>query len=128
MELILASISYRLLKNGICFHSERKNYVIDQKPETVFKVDYSDQMEAALLAWQVGNLHFPAQFNDSYLLVEGDHAVRLMLERNQIPFEESQEVFQPVISSSSHKHVSDKLLQSISTDGNSRHNLNPLQK
>lgn len=100
------------LKNGICFHSEEdKNYIIDQKPETVFKVAYSDQKEAALLAWQVGNLHFPAQFNDSYLLVEGDHAVRLMLERNQIPFEESQEVFQPVISSSSHKHVSDKLLQ-----------------
>ena len=48
-----------------------------------------------------------------------------MLERNQIPFEESQEVFQPV-SSSSHKHVSDKLLQ-YSTDGNSRHNLNPTE-
>ena len=50
--------------------------------------------------------------------LRGDHAVRLMLDRNQIPFEESQEVFQPVISSSSHKHVSDKLLHSTSTDGN----------
>ena len=42
---------------------------------------------------QVGNLHFPAQFHDAYLLVEGDYAVRLMLERNQIPFDESTEEF-----------------------------------
>ena len=81
------------LRNGICFHrQENRNYVINQKPESVFKIPYSDPMEAAHRAWQVGNLHFPAQFHDSYLLVEGDYAVRLMLERSQISFEESIEV------------------------------------
>ena len=93
------------LRHGICFHAEEdKNYVIDQKPEVVFRVPFPDQKEAAHRAWQVGNLHFPAQFLESYLLVEGDLAVRLMLERNQIPFEEGMEVFQPVLAATSHHH------------------------
>ena len=100
------------LSNGICFHAEGdKNYVIDQKPEVVFRVPFPDQREAAHRAWQVGNLHFPAQFLESYLLVEGDHAVRLMLERNQIPFEQGMEVFQPVLAATGHHHGSGKLLK-----------------
>ena len=100
------------LRNGVCFHMEEdRNYVIDQKPEAVFRVPYSNQKEAAHLAWQVGNLHFPAQFKDSYLMVEGDLAVRLMLERNQIPFQESTEVFQPLVAVTSHHHGNGKLLK-----------------
>ena len=99
------------LSHGICFHAEEdKNYVIDQKPEVVFRVPFPDQQEAAHRAWQVGNLHFPAQFLESYLLVEGDLAVRLMLERNQIPFEEGMEVFQPVLAATGHHHGGGKLL------------------
>ena len=100
------------LSNGICFHAKGdKNYVIDQKPEVVFRIPFPDQREAAHRAWQVGNLHFPAQFLESYLLVEGDHAVRLMLERNQIPFEEGMEVFQPVLAATGHHHGGGKLLK-----------------
>ena len=100
------------LRHGICFHAEEdKNYIIDQKPEVVFRVPFPDQKEAAHRAWQVGNLHFPAQFLESYLLVEGDLAVRLMLERNQIPFEEGMEVFQPVLAATGHHHGGGKLLQ-----------------
>jgi len=100
------------LRHGICFHAEEdKNYVIDQKPEVVFRVPFPDQKEAAHRAWQVGNLHFPAQFLESYLLVEGDLAVRLMLERNQIPFEEGMEVFQPVLAATGHHHGGGKLLE-----------------
>lgn len=100
------------LSNGICFHAEGdKNYVIDQKPEVVFRIPFPDQREAAHRAWQVGNLHFPAQFLESYLLVEGDQAVRLMLERNQIPFEEGMEVFQPVLAATGHHHGSGNLLK-----------------
>jgi len=99
------------LRHGICFHAEEdKNYVIDQKPEEVFRVPYPDQREAAHRAWQVGNLHFPAQFTESYLLVEGDLAVRHMLDRNGIPFEEAIEVFQPVMASSAHRHDYGKIL------------------
>jgi urease accessory protein len=100
------------LRNGICFYvEENRSYVIDQKPESVFRVSYTNQEEAAHLAWQVGNLHFPAQFKNTYLMVEGDQAVRLMLERNQIPFQESTEVFQPIVAATSHHHGNGKLLK-----------------
>ena len=41
---------------------------------------------------------------ESCLLVEGDLAVRHMLDRNGIPFEESVEVFQPLMIYSGHRH------------------------
>jgi urease accessory protein len=100
------------LRHGIYFHSEQdKNYFIDQKPEAVFRVPYPNQHEAAHRAWQVGNLHFPAQFTETYLLVEGDLAVRHMLDRNQIPFEEAIEVFQPVMAASNHRHDNATILK-----------------
>lgn len=98
------------LKHGVCFYNEDKRYyLIDQKPEKVFRVSFPNQQEAAHLAWQVGNLHFPAQFKENYLLVEGDLAVQYMLERNEIPFEESMEIFQPILAVSSHHHGPGKL-------------------
>jgi urease accessory protein UreE len=98
------------LKHGACFYSEdERYYLIDQKPEKVFRVSFPNQQEAAHLAWQVGNLHFPAQFKEDYLLVEGDLAVQYMLERNEIPFEESVEIFQPILAVSSHHHGPGKL-------------------
>ena len=100
------------LRHGICFHTDnQKKYVIEQKPEHVFRVAYPDQKEAAHRAWQVGNLHFPAQFTESFLLVEGDLAVRHMLDRNQIPFEEAIEVFEPVMAASSHRHDNATILK-----------------
>ena len=99
------------LRHGICFHAEEdRNSRIDQKPEEVFRVPYPNQREAAHRAWQVGNLHFPAQFAETHLLVEGDLAVRHMLDRNGIPFVESIEVFQPVMAASAHRHDYGKIL------------------
>jgi len=98
------------LKHGVYFYNEdERYYLIDQKPEKVFRVSFPNQQEAAHLAWQVGNLHFPAQFKENYLLVEGDLAVQYMLERNEIPFEESMEIFQPILAVSSHHHGPGKL-------------------
>ncbi|MAN36145.1 MAG: hypothetical protein CMI21_00760 [Opitutae bacterium] len=95
--------------HGDCFFQEDgKSYVIEQKPEEVFRVSYpGGQQEAAERAWQVGNLHFPAQFSESYLLVENDLAVRQMMERNEIPYEEALEVFRPVVAASGHHHHDD---------------------
>ena len=93
------------LKHGDQFHfAHEQRYQIEQLPEQVFKVAYPDSREAAHRAWQVGNLHFPAQFTDGYLLVENDLAIRQMLERNDIPFEEAEEVFQPVVAAAGHHH------------------------
>ncbi|MDE0577339.1 MAG: urease accessory protein UreE [Opitutales bacterium] len=96
------------LKHGDQFHfANEQRYQIEQLPEQVFKVAYPDPREAAHRAWQVGNLHFPAQFTDGYLLVENDLAIRQMLERNDIPFEEAEEVFQPVVAAAGHHHHHD---------------------
>ena len=96
------------LKHGDQFHfANEQRYQIEQLPEQVFKVAYPDPREAAHRAWQVGNLHFPAQFTDGYLLVENDLAIRQMLERNDIPFEEAEEVFQPVVAAAGHHHQHD---------------------
>ncbi len=96
------------LSHGDCFFVDGdKRYALEQAPEAVFRVPYPDQQEAAHRAWQVGNLHFPAQFAESCLLVENDLAVKQMLERNDIPFEEALEVFQPVVAASGHHHSHD---------------------
>ena len=51
------------LRDGICFHAvEDKKYIINQKPEAVLRVQYESKKEAASLAWQIGNLHFPLNF------------------------------------------------------------------
>lgn len=93
------------LSHGDVFHCEEgRSYLIEQRPEPVLKVAYPDQREAAHRAWQVGNLHFPAQFAEGHLLVEDDLAVRQMLQRNEIPYEEAEEVFQPVVAASGHHH------------------------
>ncbi|MFP6901113.1 MAG: urease accessory protein UreE [Opitutales bacterium] len=93
------------LSHGNVFFANNENrYLIEQEPEAVLKVAYPDPQEAAHRAWQVGNLHFPAQFTDGHLLVENDLAIRQMLERNDIPFEEAEEVFQPVVAATGHHH------------------------
>ena len=86
----------------VFFANDENRYLIEQEPEAVLKVAYPDPREAAHRAWQVGNLHFPAQFTDGYLLVENDLAIRQMLERNDIPYEEAEEVFQPVVAAAGH--------------------------
>ncbi len=97
-------LSSPIAHGEVFFANEEKQYVIEQLPEKVFKVAYPDPREAAHRSWQVGNLHFPAQFTDNYLLVENDLAIRQMLERNDIPFEETDEVFQPVVAAAGHHH------------------------
>ena len=46
------------LRNGVCFYTEEnRSYVIVQKPESVFRVAYSNQKEAA---------HFVASWESSF--------------------------------------------------------------
>ena len=52
----------------------------------------------------VGNLHFSADFEDNAVIAEDDPAVRQMLERNHIQYEETTGVFEPVIVSHGHSH------------------------
>ncbi len=93
------------LGNGTPFHqTDEKIYVIAQKPESVLKISFQEKQQAAYYGWMVGNLHFSADFQEDSVIAEDDPAVRQMLDRNGIAFEEENLVFQPRIVSSGHHH------------------------
>ena len=95
----------RPLRHGeAVFQNDRARYVIAQRPEPLLRVAVNDPTEAARLGWMIGNLHFPAQVRDGAIFVEADLAVRQMLAREEVAFEETEGVFQPLIAGGHHHH------------------------
>jgi urease accessory protein len=85
------------LKIGCVVHqTEEADYVIVQKPETVDRVETPSAEMAALVGWKIGNLHFPVQIIDGFVLVMIDPMVRTLLDREQWRYEEVSVVFQPL--------------------------------
>ncbi len=95
----------RPLRHGAAvFQNEGARYVIEQRPEPLLRVAVADPSEAARVGWMIGNLHFPAQVRDGGIYVEADPAVRQMLEREDIAFEETEGIFQPLHAGGAHHH------------------------
>lgn len=95
------------LKHGdTVFQTAKCVYVIYQEPEKVLSISFQTPPEAARLAWQVGNLHFPVAVQEDGLLVEDDLAVRQMLDREHIDYTETEAVFQPLSGVAAHHHHS----------------------
>jgi urease accessory protein len=93
------------LEHGdVIFQTPKAVYVIYQEPEKVLSLAFHSPAEAARLAWQIGNLHFPIAIREHGLLVEDDLAVRQMLDREHIPYLEAEELFQPVSATAAHHH------------------------
>lgn len=93
------------LKNGTPFHETGDTrYQIEQSPEAALLIPFNDPKQAAYYGWMVGNLHFSADFTPDAVIAENDPAVRQMLERNGIDYEETTRVFEPVIVSHGHQH------------------------
>jgi urease accessory protein len=93
------------LKHGdVFFQSSTGAYVISQAEEKVLALAFRTAPEAARLAWQVGNLHFPVAIREDGLLVEDDLAIRQMLDREHIPYSETEAVFQPLSGAAGHHH------------------------
>ncbi|MBC2606862.1 urease accessory protein UreE [Pelagicoccus albus] len=93
------------LKHGTAFHeTEDSVYLIEQEPEPVLKIPFSEGETGALYGWMVGNMHFPASFEKGYVIAEDDPAVRQLLERANVDFEEATQVFQPAVVASGHHH------------------------
>jgi urease accessory protein len=84
------------LKDGDCIYvSDTAAYVIDQGPEDCFLIALGGAKEAAWIGWMIGNLHFKASFSDEGVLVQDDLAVRQMLDREKIQYQQVCRVFQP---------------------------------
>ena len=95
----------RPLRHGAAvFQNDRARYVIEQRPEPLLRIPVTDPTEAARVGWMIGNLHFPAQVRDGGIFVEADLAVRQMLAREEISFEETEGIFQPLIAGGHHHH------------------------
>lgn len=85
------------LKIGCVIHqTSNTDYVIVQKPETVYRVATPTDEMAALVGWKIGNLHFPIQIVDGAILVMIDEWVRTLLDREKWAYEEVSVVFQPL--------------------------------
>lgn len=94
----------RPLRHGEIFHvAGGKAYELRQTPEPVLAILILIPSQAARVAWQIGNLHFPMGLRADAILVEDDIAVRQMLERDRIPFNASREVFLP-LQTPTHRH------------------------
>ena len=95
----------RPLRHGAAvFQNEQARYVIAQRPEPLLCVAVADPAAAARLGWMIGNLHFPAQVRAGGIYVEADPAVRQMLQREEIAYEETEGVFQPLHAGGAHHH------------------------
>lgn len=93
------------LADNDAFHETENNiYRIEQDAEDVLKIPFTEMKQAAYYGWMVGNLHFSAAFENDCVIAENDPAVRQMLERNHIAYEESNRVFRPTIVSHGHSH------------------------
>jgi urease accessory protein len=95
----------RALSDGSVFFREPgKSYVISQAPEPVLEIELDqDPKQAAALAWQIGNLHFPIEVTDSVIRCSDDSAIRELLRREKITSRASMAVFRP-IASAGHAH------------------------
>ena len=93
------------LKHGTPFHeTDTSCYLIEQLPEAVLRIPFSNGQQGAFYGWMVGNMHFPADFRSDAIIAEDDPAVRQMLDRNHIHYHESHEILQPAITASGHHH------------------------
>ena len=81
-----------------------KCYVISQAAEPVLEIELGgDSARAAVLAWQIGNLHFPIEVTECVIRSADDPAIRQMLEREQIAWRPATAVFRP-FKSAGHAH------------------------
>jgi urease accessory protein len=92
------------ISHGAVFaNASGRQYVIEQKPELVLEVKLiARAAPVARLGWALGNLHFPIEVTDEFIRVPDDPAIRKFFEREKIPFEAVERVFQPFARAHSH--------------------------
>jgi urease accessory protein len=88
------------LSDGAVFHRESGTcYLILQAPESVLEIELgSDPVRAAVISWQIGNLHFPVEITDRVIRCADDPAIRLLLSRERISWHPAMAAFRPIIS------------------------------
>jgi len=76
--------------------ADAARYVIRQSPESVLEIPLpTAPYAAAIVGWAVGNLHFPIEAQPYRLLAPDDIALRQSLDRMEIAYRATTEVFRP---------------------------------
>ncbi|MGB8464770.1 MAG: hypothetical protein WCE49_07495 [Terrimicrobiaceae bacterium] len=97
-------LEHVLAEGSVFFREAGKCYAISQAAEPVLEIELGgDPAAAVILAWQIGNLHFPIEVTRSVIRTADDPAVRQMLERERIAWRPATAVFRP-ITSAGHAH------------------------
>lgn len=97
-------LEHHLHDRDIILENESAHYVLMQTPEPVLEIALGEKLDAARIAWSLGNLHFPIELDAQAIRVTDDPAVRLFLERDQIAFTATSKVFHPLKAASGHSH------------------------
>jgi urease accessory protein len=96
-------LDHALADGSVFFREAGKCYVISQAPEPVLEIEPGPERAVAVLAWQIGNLHFPIEVTESVIRTVDDPAIRQMLQREQVGWRPATEVFRP-IAAAGHAH------------------------
>lgn len=85
-----------LAHDAVFTSAEGRRYLVEQKAEPVLEIALIPRpAPIARLGWALGNLHFPIEVTDEVIRVPDDIALRQFFEREKIPFEAVERVFQP---------------------------------
>jgi urease accessory protein len=99
-------LDHALADGSAFFREAGKCYVISQAAEPVLEIEPGpERARAAVLAWQIGNLHFPIEVTESVMRTIDDPAIRQMLQREKVAWRPVTEVFRPVaVAGHAHHH------------------------
>ena len=77
---------------------------VEALPEPVLAISPRSPGEAIRVAFEVGNRHFSLALDGERLLVPDDTAMRQLLERLGVVFEQAEAVFTPIGAGHRHEH------------------------
>lgn len=95
-------LEYALNHGDVIYADSQSFYQIEQLPEPVIEVPLGAAGDAARLGWMIGNLHFKIALTAESIQAPDDPAIRQLLEREGIPFQQTEAVFRPLRGGHSH--------------------------
>jgi len=98
-------LDHALPAGAAVWRSEGICYAVVQMSEPVIEIAIKGEPATiAAIAWQIGNLHFPAQITAESIRVPDDPAIVHMLERAGIPWTREHAIFRPLSSANHARH------------------------
>lgn len=95
-------LEHALNDGDVIFAGSQLYYQIEQLREPVLEIALGAAGDAARVGWMIGNLHFKIALTTESIQAPDDPAIRQLLEREGIPFQQTEAVFRPLRGGHSH--------------------------